>query len=128
MYKLWHTWMHTIQENLYYVFENSRAWDSCSSEIIFSDPDAPELPPPLEQDSQDTDTAPPVCLDINELSCKPNKVIDCDEGEQQCQHGEPWRPCYWCMQTICVSPTPNTLNVSILLDFQDYLYRSKLSQ
>ena len=76
-------------ENLYHVFENSRARDPCSNEIFFlSDPDAPELPPPLELDSQDTDTAPPVYQDINELSCKPIKVVDCDESEQQCQHRE----------------------------------------
>ena len=43
---------------------------------------------PLETDSQDTDTASPVYQDINELSCKPNKVVDCDEDEQQRQHGE----------------------------------------
>ena len=55
--------------------------------MISPDPDAPELPPPLKFDSGDTDT-PPVYQDINELSCKPNKVVNCDEGEQQCQQGE----------------------------------------
>ena len=55
--------------------------------MISPDPDAPELPPPLEPDSQDTDT-PPVYQVINELLCKSNKVVDCDEGEQQCQQGE----------------------------------------
>ena len=55
--------------------------------MISLDPDAPELPPPLEHDSQDTDT-PPVYQDISELSCISNKVVDCDEGEQQCQQGE----------------------------------------
>ena len=44
--------------------------------MFSSDPDTPELPPPLEPDSQDTDT-PPVYQDINELSCKPDKMVDC---------------------------------------------------
>ena len=55
--------------------------------MIFPDPDAPELPPPLEPDCQDTDTLP-VYQDISELSSKHNMVVDCDEGEQQCQQGE----------------------------------------
>ena len=55
--------------------------------MISPDPDAPELPPPLEPDSQDTDTLP-VYQDINELSSKRNNMVDCDEGEQQCQQGE----------------------------------------
>ena len=85
--------MHTIQEHVYHVLENSRARDPCNSEIIFHDPDASELPPPLEPDSQDTDhDTPPVYQDINELSCEPiaNNIADCDdhEGEQQCQHKE----------------------------------------
>ena len=76
---------HTIQEHLYHVLENNRA--PCSSEVIPPDPNAPELPPPLEPDSQDNAT-PPVYQDITELSCKPNKLVDCDKSEQQCQHGE----------------------------------------
>ena len=47
--------------------------------MISPDLDAPELPPLLESDSQDTVT-PPVYQDINELSCKPNKEVDCNEG------------------------------------------------
>ena len=62
-----------IQEHLYHVFENNRA--PCSSEVIPPDPNAPELPPPLEPDSQDNDT-PPVYQDITELLCKPNKLVD----------------------------------------------------
>ena len=76
---------HTIQEHLYHVLENNRV--PCSSEVIPPDPNAPELPPPLEPDSQDNDT-PPVYQDITELSCKPNKLVDCDKKDQQCQHGE----------------------------------------
>ena len=42
--------------------------------VISPDPDAPELPPPLEPDSQDTSDIPPVYQDIK-LSCKPvNKL------------------------------------------------------
>ena len=54
------------------MLENNGA--PCNSEIISPDHDAPELPPPLQPDSQDTDT-PPVYQDINEFSCKPNKVV-----------------------------------------------------
>ena len=70
---------------MYHVLENNRA--PCGGEVIPPDPNAPELPPPLEHDSQDND-APPVYQDITEISCKPNKLIDCDKSEQQCQHGE----------------------------------------
>ena len=70
---------------MYHVLENNRA--PCSSEVIPPDPNAPELPPPLEHDSQDNDT-PPVYQDITELSCKLNKLVDCDKKDQQCQHGE----------------------------------------
>ena len=73
-----HMHTHNTQEHLYHVLENNRA--PCSSEVIPPDPNAPELPPPLEPDSQDNDT-PPVYQDITELSCKPNKLIDC---AQQC--------------------------------------------
>ena len=59
--------------------ENNRAL--CPDELIPLDPNAPELPPPLEPDSQDNDT-PPVYQDITELSCKPNKLVDCDKIEQ----------------------------------------------
>ena len=57
--------------------------------MISPDPDAPELPPPLETDSQDTDT-PPVYQDISELSYEPiaNNIADCDEDEQCCQQEE----------------------------------------
>ena len=75
---------HTIQEHLYHVLENNRA--PCSSSIISPDPDAPELPPPLEPDSQDTDT-PAVYQDINELICKPNKVVNCDKNTQDNDSG-----------------------------------------
>ena len=75
------TCTHTIQEHLYHVLENNRV--PCSGEVIPPDPNAPELPPPLEPDSQDNDT-PPVYQDITELSCKPNKLVDCDKTEQCC--------------------------------------------
>ena len=61
--------------------ENNRAL--CPDELIPPDPNAPELPPPLEPDSQDNAT-PPVYQDITELSCKPNKLVDCDKTEQCC--------------------------------------------
>ena len=70
---------------MYHVLENNRV--PCSSEVIPPDPNAPELPPPLEPDSQDNDT-PPVYQDIAELSCKPNKLVDCNKKDEQCQHGE----------------------------------------
>ena len=54
----------------------------CSSEVIPPDPNAPELPPPLEPDSQDSDT-PPVYQDITELY-KSDKLVD---YEHQCDHG-----------------------------------------
>ena len=52
--------MHTIQEHLYHVLENNQASKP--------DPDLPELPPPLEPNSQDTNDKPPVYQDIYELS------------------------------------------------------------
>ena len=54
-----------------------------TNEVISPDPDAPELPPPLEPNSQDTSDTPPVYQDINELSCKPNEVVTCDKSNQQ---------------------------------------------
>ena len=39
------------------------------NEVISPDPDAPELPPPLESNSQDTSDKPPVYQDISD---KPN--------------------------------------------------------
>ena len=74
-----------MQEHLYHVLENNRV--PCSSEVIPPDPNAPELPPPLEPDSQDSDT-PPVYQDITELSCKPNKLVDYDKKDQQCQYAD----------------------------------------
>ena len=58
---------------------NNRAPNS--NETILPDPDAQDLPPLLEPDSQDTDTTP-AHQDINELSCKLNNMADC---EQCCQ-------------------------------------------
>ena len=80
-----HTHTRTIQEHLYYVLENNRA--PCSDEVIPPDPNAPELPPPLEPDSQDNDT-PPVYQDITELSCKPDKLVGCDKIEWECHQEE----------------------------------------
>ena len=66
------------------MLENNGA--PCNSEIISPDHDAPQLPPPLEPDSQDTDT-PPVYQDVNELLCKPNKVVYCDKSTQDDDSG-----------------------------------------
>ena len=56
-------------EHLYHVLVNNRSRAPCSDEVLplESDPNAPELPPPLEPDSQDNDT-PPVYQDITEFS------------------------------------------------------------
>ena len=51
------------------------------------DPDAPELPPPLEPDSQYTSDMPPLYQDINELSYKPNEVVDSEQYYYQEAHG-----------------------------------------
>ena len=74
------------QEHVYHVLEVSSNRFPIRDEINspISDPDAPELPPPLQPDSQDTSDTPPVYKDINELSCKPNKVVDFE----QCCHQE----------------------------------------
>ena len=61
------------------MLENNRA--PCGTKIISPDPDAPELPPPLRLDSQDTDTLS-VYQDINESLSKPNNVVDCDKSTQ----------------------------------------------
>ena len=55
---------------LQYVVKSFPLTDS-----IAADPahDAPELPPQLEPDSQDTD----MYQDINEFSSKPNNMADC---------------------------------------------------
>ena len=50
------------------------------NEGISPDPDAPELPPPLEPD---TSNILSIYQDINELSCKPNEVVTCDKSNQQ---------------------------------------------
>ena len=55
---------------------NNRAPNS--NETILPDPDAPDLPPILEPDSQDIDTTP-AYQDINELPCKPNNMADCEQ-------------------------------------------------
>ena len=73
------------------INKGSRSRVPCSSWVISPDPDAPELPPPIEADSQDTDTAPPVYQDISKLSCEPiiaNSVADFSEDEQHCQQEE----------------------------------------
>ena len=64
------------QEHVYYVLEVSSNRFHTRGEIISPDPDAPELPPPLQPDSQDTSDKPLVYQDISELSCKPNEVVD----------------------------------------------------
>ena len=64
--------------NFYHVLEISNNRAPNSNETILPDPDAPDLPPPLEPDSQDTDTSP-VYKDINELSCKPNNMANCEQ-------------------------------------------------
>ena len=64
---------------MYHVLESNKV--PCSDEVIPPDPNAPELPPPLEPDSQDNDT-PPVYQDITELSCKRNKFDDSDKSER----------------------------------------------
>ena len=58
----------------YHVLENRAPCQS--DKVISPDPDAPELPPPLKPDSQDTGDTHPVYQDINELSCKSNEVVD----------------------------------------------------
>ena len=63
------------------VLENNRA--PCSNEVIPPDPNAPELPPPLESDPQDNDT-PSVYQDITEIPCKHNKFDDSDKSERCC--------------------------------------------
>ena len=71
-----------LQEHVYHVLEVSSNRGLKRSEIISPGSDAPELPPPLEPDSQDTSDEPPVYQDINELSYKPNEVVD----YEQCCH------------------------------------------
>ena len=90
--------------------------------MISPDPDAPELPPPLETDSQDTDT-PPVYQDINDLSCKPNKVVDCYEGEQQCQPREPDLHAnnYLCHLSKYLNPNAVSMCINLFLEYKDHL-------
>ena len=72
-----------MQGHFYHVLEisNNKPY---SREKNSPDPDAPELPPPLEAHSQDTKDTPPVYQDITELSSKhSDKLVDCDNRNQQ---------------------------------------------
>ena len=72
-----YTHVFELKEHFYHILESNKLSLGNMNEVISPDPDAPELPSPLQPDSQDTSDTSPLYQDIK-LSCKPNEVTDCE--------------------------------------------------
>lgn len=56
---------HNLQKHIYHLLESNRASQGIDSEVILPDPDAPELPRPLKEESP---APPPIYQDISDLT------------------------------------------------------------